>query len=287
MNGTFISLDSQGPQVRYLCGFRNRGHATRRSNPPNYRVNFRSDEPWQDVLGVNLNSQQVHIQHLGNTLANRAGSAGSYSRAAQVRVNNVNRALSGSPMWGSYAANEVYDGNWAERHFPDDANGNIYKAVRDINPPNFDYRTVAAYPSGNYSGDNFVNYGPENKNTYTNSFYKESNVSEDDWTDLIGMLRVMGINGTTEFTESAVRTVINVEQWLTHLAVMSLMGNHESGLNDGHNDDYYMYRGIVDPRFILMHHDLDQILGFGGSHPPTDQIFGMMTHPPRGTPDEA
>jgi hypothetical protein len=284
MNATFISIDASGVSLHYLAGVRNRGHASRRANPPNYRVNFRSDDMWQDVTGINLNSQNVHIQHFGSLLAIRSGSAGSYSRGVQVRVNNANRAVSGSPMFGSYAANEVYDSQWAERHFPNDSGGNIYKAVRDMKPPDFDYRTTAAYPSGNYSGWNFVNLGPEDSRTYTNTWSKETNVSEDDWTDLIGMLRVMGINGTTEFTEPAVRTVINVDAWLTHLAVMCLLGNAESGLNDGHNDDYYKYAGAIDRRFILMHHDLDQILGYQ-SRPTNDQLFGTTTHPPRGTPD--
>jgi hypothetical protein len=284
MNATFISLDAAGSSLHYLVGVRNRGHASRQANPPNYRVNFRSDDMWQDVTGINLNSQNVHIQHFGALLAVRSGSAGSYSRAVQVRVNNANRAVSGAPMFGSYAANEVYDSQWTERHFPGDSGGNIYKAVRDIKPPDFDYRTTAAYPSGNYSGWNFVNFGPDDSRTYTNTFAKETNVSEDDWTDLIGMLRVMGRNGTVEFTEPAVRTVINVDAWLTHLAVMALLGNAESGLNDGHNDDYYMYAGGIDRRFILMHHDLDQILGFN-SRGTGDQLFGSTTHPPRGTPD--
>jgi hypothetical protein len=275
MNATFISVDAAGPALHYLVGVRNRGHASRTANPPNYRVNFRSDDRWQDVTAINLNSQQVHIQHFGSMLLNKSGSAGSYSRAVQVRINNANRALAGSPMFGSYAANEVYNSEWAERHFPEDSGGNIYKMVRDLRPPDFDYRIPSVYGL----------YGAEDKNSYTNTFYKETNVSEDDWTDLIGMLRVMGVNGIEEFTENAVHQVFHVERWLTHLAAMCLMGNHESGLNDGHNDDYYMYRGINDWRFFPMHHDLDQILGFGGSHPPTDGLFGMMNHPPRGSAD--
>ncbi|MCI0746014.1 MAG: lamin tail domain-containing protein [Verrucomicrobia subdivision 3 bacterium] len=290
MNGTFVSLDSSGPSLHYLVGVRNRGHASRTANPPNYRVNFRSDDRWQGVTAINFNSREVHIQHFGSVQAIKSGSAGSYSRAAQVRVNNQNRASSGAPMFGSYAANEVYNNEWAERHYPNDGGGNVYKAVRDLGPPEFDYRTEAAYPSAFYprppspAANNFVNFGPEDSRTYTNTFYKETNVSEDDWTDLIGMVRVMGRNGTDDFTEASVRQVINVEEWLTHLAVMCLMGNAESGLNDGHNDDYYMYSGAIDRRFVLMHHDLDQILGVN-SRPTTDGLFGMMNSPPRGSQD--
>lgn len=47
---------------------------------------------------------------------------------------------------------------------------------------------------------------------------------------------------TEPFTEENVRRVINVEQWLRHLAIMNLLGNSETALNSGYNDDYQMYR---------------------------------------------
>jgi hypothetical protein len=196
------------------------------------------------VTALNINAQNVIMQHFGSVLARKAGAAGANSTAVQVRVNNANRANSGAGMFGSYAANEVNNGEWSEKHFPLDPNGNIYRAVRDIAPPDFSYRG-------------------EDKNAYTNTWFKSSNVSEDDWTDLIAMLRVVGINNATPFTTESVRQVVNVEQWFRHLAVMNLFANGESGLNSGYNDDYYMYRGIDDPRFILMYYDLDQILVAG------------------------
>jgi len=271
MNATFISLDAGGTELRYLCSIRNRGHASRCASPPNYRVNFVSDRRWKGVLGLNLNTRQVHLQVLGSTLAIKAGAVGTHSRAVQMRVNNQNLAQSGSPMFGSYAANEAYGVDWAERHFPLDSGGSIYKQVRDIDPSAFEYRG-------------------EDPNNYRNTYFKETNVSEDDWTDLIGMLSVMGFQfsglgqpNPLPFTDENVRAVINVDQWLTHVALMSLVGNSESGINSGHNDDYYMYRGIDDPRFILMFHDLDQLFGIGGqAYPPEDTIWGATSHPPPG-----
>jgi hypothetical protein len=248
MNGTWISLDATGAEVRYNCGFRNRGHGSRGAG--NFRANFSSDNPWQNVIGLNLNVVQVPIQHFGSVLALKSGAAGAYSRPAQVRVNNANRQ-GGS---ASYAANEAINSEWAKRHFPNDSNGNVYRAIRDIAPPTFDYRG-------------------ENKDLYTNTWFKETNVSEDDWTDLVGMLRVLGLSGTDPFNSNSVAAVVNVEQWMTHLAVMNLMGNNETGLNSGYNDDYFMYRGLNDPRFILMYYDLDQILGQGGSMSANSGIF--------------
>jgi hypothetical protein len=256
MNATFIYIDGSGTDVRYQNGVRNRGNSSRCANPPNYRVNFPADRPVRGMNSLNLNTVQVYLQHFGSTIANKSGAVGPYSRAVRVRVNNVDRARSGSPMFGHYAANEAFNADWAENHFPEDGGGNAYRAQRNIDPSEFDYRG-------------------EEANSYRNTYLKESNVSEDDWRDLIAMHAVMGLNGTVPFTNDTVRQVINPEQWLTHLAVMALMNNSESGLNSGHNDDYSMYRGVNDPRFILVFHDLDQLFDLGGQpFGPTDTIFG-------------
>ncbi len=241
MNGTFISLDGTGVSLHYNADFRNRGHGSRTVNPPNYRVGFRTDDPWKGVSAINLNSVNVHVQHLGSIVARYAGVAGADTIAAQVRINNVNRASGGAGMFGSYAANEVQGGDWAKAHFPLDGAGNVYRVVRDQNGL-FDYR-----------GTNPV--------SYTTTWFKQSNVSENDYSDLIGMLSVVGINNPASFTTENVRQVVNVEQWMRHLALMNLMGNAESGLNTGYNDDYLVYRGVNDPRFILTYYDLDSILG--------------------------
>ncbi|MDB6031503.1 MAG: Spore coat protein CotH, partial [Verrucomicrobiales bacterium] len=254
MNGTFISIDGTGTECHYNVGLRNRGHGSRTANPPNYQVDFRTDDRWKGVGSLNLNAVQVHIQHLGSVLARKAGVQGANTIAAQVRVNNANRAASGSPMFGSYAANEAQDSDFSKAHFPHDPSGNIYRAIRDIAPPDFSYRG-------------------ENKDSYTNTWFKESNASEDDWTDIVGMLRVVGINNTTPFTTENVRQVVNVEQWLRHLALMNLFGNNETGLNTGYNDDYFMYAGLVDRRFLLTYYDLDTILGQGGSLAPNAGLF--------------
>ncbi len=253
MNGTFVSVDGGGTELRYLMGFRRRGHGSRCTDPRNYHLNFRSDEPWKGVSALNLNTVSVHAQHLGSVLARKAGVTGADTIAVQVRVNNANRATSGSPMFGSYAANEMQNSEFAQNHFPNDPDGNVYRAIRDLNG-NFDYRG-------------------EGTNAYRTTYYKESNASVDEWADLIGMLRVMGTGNITPFTAANARAVVNVEQWMRHLALMNLLGNQESGLNTGYNDDYFMYAGVNDPRFVLTFYDLDSILGEGGALPSNSGLF--------------
>ncbi len=265
MNATFISRDGTGTEFRYLTGVRNRGHGSRTAKPNNYRVNFRTDEKWKGASALNLNSQMTWLQVLGSALNLHSGMAGANSRAVQLRVNNANMALVGGTdrTYGSFAANEVVNADWADRHFPDDGEGNVYRVLRDLTPSDFDYRTRAAYPTSR---------GPEDKNSYTNTWFKTTNRTENDWSDLIAMLRVFGLNGTEPFTPEKVRQVIHVEQWMRHLAIMNLLGNSETGLNSGYNDDYFMYRGNVDRRFLLLFYDQDQILGYNGSFSPNAAI---------------
>ena len=259
MNGTALIIDGGGIERHYSVGFRNRGHGSRRANPPNYRIEFRNDDRWKGVEAINLNSQYVQLQHLGSVLARQAGVDGAKTYAAQVRVNNVNRAVSGQPMFGSYACNESQDSDYAARHYPNDPGGDVYRAVRDIAPPDFTYR-----------GTNYT--------AYTNTWFKESNSSENYWDDLIGMLSVMGTGNPAPFTTANARAVVNVEQWLRHFAVMNLFGNNETGLNTGFNDDYFMYAGVNDPRVILTYYDLDTILGQGGSLGPTAGLFSATAN---------
>jgi len=256
MNMTFISIDGAETLTHYLVSVRNRGHGSRFGNPHNYRVGFNSDQPWKGLAALNLNARVTYAQHFGSTLAQKSGADGASSRAVQLRING-GVGPGGVPTFNHYAANEDLGSDWAGNHFPEDGDGNVYKVVRDLPPspyPNFDYR----------NGD---------VAQYQRTYVKQSNTSENDWTDLDAMLEVMGENRTNLFTLERARSVINVEQWLRHLAVMNLMGNNESGLNTGNNDDYYMYRGVTDPRFILVYHDLDQIIGEGGSQPVNGDIF--------------
>jgi hypothetical protein len=263
VNATFISFDGNITECRYLAGIRNRGHGSRNGTPHNYRLGLPSATPWHGVSALNINARTVPAQVVGAVLAQKAGAAGNNSHFAQLRVNNGG-GPGGTPPNSLYAANESMDSDWAGRSFPDNSGGNIYSVVRDIPPPNFDYRG-------------------ETKGSYQNTYFKGSNTSEDDWTDLMGMLQVMGENQTATFTTVRARAVIDVEQWLLHLAVMNLFGNNESGINTGNNDDYYFYRGLNNPRFIMVYHDLDTILGLGGSMSATDgNIFRATCCPISG-----
>ncbi len=261
MNGTFISIDGTGIELRYNVGIRNRGHGTRTGPPNNYHVNFPHSRPWKDVGAISFNCRYTHAQIIGSAVFRMAGLVAAETTPAQLRINGANLAYTGSPMYGVYARLEAFNNDFADKHFPDDPNGNLYTCFRT--------------DGGGQEAD--LRYEGANPNTYRNRYFKANNEAQDDWSDLIHMLDVLNNAPDATYLQD-VGKVINVPQWLRYIALDSLLMNYETGLNRGMGDDYFIYRGTADPRFVLIPHDLDTVLGEGNSRGNIDQsIFSIVT----------
>lgn len=249
-NGTFIATENGKAEVRYNCGLRNRGEGSRNANPPNYRVNVPSDRRWNGVNALNLNSQYTHSQIAGAAIAGSAGLATEQHRRVQLYVNGVERAKAGSPQYGSYVHQEAINADFAANHWPADGNGNLYRAT---------WSSVlnGHYGNLNYLGTNYLVY-------QTNGYTKNSNNSENDWTDLFHLTDVLSNTPNSNYW-AAVQTVADVDEWVRYFAVFSLTGSEETSLGTGYGDDYTLYRGFTDTRFRLVGHDWDTILGQGDS----------------------
>jgi hypothetical protein len=247
-NGTWVSVDANGTEEHHLTSYRRRGAGSRgspTSNPlPNYRVSFASDDRWKGVTGINLNSQYTHAQVAGSVISALAGLQAEYQKPVQVRVNGVNLASSASPQFGSYAQQELPDGDYAQNHFPDDPNGNVYRGS-----------------SGGHTAT--LAYLGTNPNSYISAGYaKTANGAEYDWSDLINLTDVLNNTPDASYV-AAMQARVNVQQWMTYFAVFTLLDSKETSLGIGQGDDYAMYRGLIDPRFQLLGHDFDTILGQG------------------------
>ncbi len=260
MNGSFITIDGLGTELRLLSEFRNRGAGSRSANPPNYKVTIREDQPWKGVTALNLNSRYPHAQLAGASLSARAGLHSEAGRAIQIRVNAVNPASSASPQFGSYFHQEATDSDFAANHFPLDPSGNAYRASSG------GHVATLANIGTNFTG-------------YANAGYsKQSNSGENDWSDLAGLCAAVSNTGLSDAAYAAgVLPVVNVRAWMRYFAVNTILLNRETSLGTGIGDDYSMYRGVTDPRFLLMAHDWDTILNQGDTAPGTftDHIFRM------------
>ncbi|MGC9035452.1 MAG: lamin tail domain-containing protein [Verrucomicrobiia bacterium] len=260
MNGTFIATDDTGTEIRYLCGYRNRGNGTRSATPHNFRVNIPNDKRWKGQQAFNLNTMYTHSQVMGTVMFRKAGLPIEDSIFVRVRVNGADLANSGSPQYGCYVHLEELNTDWAQNHYPLDGGGNLYRCMR-----------VADLK---YQGTNWVNYTINGYN-----YSKQSNKSENDWSDLINLTYVLDNTPDTNWN-AAVSQVIDVLEWQRYFAVMSLVGFGETALgSDGTADDYTIYRGELDARFKIIPHDNDTDFGEGdySRRPPTDSIFRAAT----------
>ena len=242
MNATFIRHDGTTVDARYNVGLRNRGKGSRPKPPNNYRVNFAHDQPWNGVTAINLNSKQPYAQIIGSVLFQRAGLAAGNASATRVRVNGADLSQGDPAMFGAYNYLEVIDSDFADLHLPNDSNGNVYTVRWD----------------GRIQAD--LRYEGDDPAAYRDRYAKNTNVAEDDWSDFLRLVDVLN-NAPAESFLKDVQEVIDLDQWLTFLAFDTLLTNRETSLSRGTGDDYDLYRGVNDPRFIIIPHDMDSILG--------------------------
>ena len=285
MHAAFISMDGLGAEVRYCVDVRNRGAGTRAAHPHNLRVDFPDDNPWRGGTSLALNTRTVHAQVAGNAFFSLAGLPNTFGFAAQVRLNGENLAYPAptgskdSYQFGSYYAFQPYGKEWAEAHLPADPDANVYKAV-------WYFDGVKLSNNGGdlrYLGDDPASYrrayGTNGPTSASGAYSKHTNVSDDDWTDLVQLVKTLDTANDSTYLEE-VRKVVNVGEWLRYFAVNSLVGNMETTLGTGVGDDYWMFSGQTDPRFQVLPHDLDTVLGQGDTGPEYDRSIWRATRLP-------
>ncbi len=245
MNGTFISVDSTGTEIRYNVGIRGRGAGSRDEPPNNIRVNVPSDRLWKDSDDLNFNGRWSMEDVVGHAIFMEAGLPAQFVEAVQVRVNNANLAEgAGYDMFGSYSYLESEASEYVDEHYSQDDDGNYYRGITAARKSDFDYLG-------------------EDADAYRPYYTKETN-KEDDWSDLIALARAFdpALTPDAVFVET-IEALVDVAEWMQFFAVSSLIGNEETSLATGRGDDFVMYRGTEDTRFQLIAHDLDTILGQG------------------------
>ncbi|MBN8459214.1 MAG: lamin tail domain-containing protein [Verrucomicrobia bacterium] len=286
-NASFVAVDGTGTSVRYRAGVRNRGNGSRDNQPQGLNIMFPNDDPWSGISQLNLNTQYTPNQLFGAALFAKSNVPAPQSRAVQVRWNSVNpEAAGGSPSYGFVACNEAWNSDLIDRRFPTDSSGNLYKSMRI-----FQGTTSGGTSIPNGGELNHIVPGPtETKSLvdlYKLNYKKQTNTSEDDWTDLITLTAALakghsGTNYTDPVTwdadyAAAVRSVADVEEWMRWFAVNTMVDNCETNLSNGDGDDFNFYIGANDPRCKLMPYDLDTILGGGDTAgSATASIYRML-----------
>jgi hypothetical protein len=274
MNITMVATDGADTKIRYLGGVRIRGAGTRSRTPPNNRLNVPNDNPWNGLTSLNLNGQFVHAQLMGGAVARKAGLPGADARVVQYRMNGVNPAPVNAPVngsgqgagYGTFIMLQPVNGDLAADLFPDDGDGNVYRAS-----------TGGHNADLTYLGTNPSSYIPR-------GYFKTSNRTENDWSDLMNLTFGFSQVADASFVQT-ISTNLNVREWMTYFAVGTLLNYGETSLFNGIGDDYALYRGMIDSRFVVIGHDFDTVFGQGDTGPnyypinTNASIFTMLNPP--------
>ncbi len=273
-NLTYVTVQSGKTEVRYLCDARIRGAGSRSRTPTNNRLNIPNDNRWNGRTSVNLNAQFVHAQLIGHVVAEHAGLPSEHAYVVQFRINGANPADLTAPVngtgtgdgWGVFLLAKPTDGDLLGDVYPDDSGGNVYRASTGSHDANFPYFT--------------------DPNSYlVRGYYKTSNKTENDWTDLMRLCFAIGQVVPDADYINAISTNVNVLEWMRYFALGSLMNFGETSMFNGRGDDYALYRGSIDQRFQLLPHDFDTVFGqgdTGSAYYPinTNSSIYLMLNPP-------
>ncbi len=289
-NMTFISKRGPDSTVRYRSDMRIRGNSSRSYTFKPLRVSIPNDDKFDGITDFAMNPKASHLQFLGMRLFQAAGLAGDNAMPIELRRNGVESTTSSgsTPDFGKWVRIEQNDGGYTDNHFPLTPGGNVYKKIDNGSSLNYYWRSTGGAtpttPDGLYDG-----------------FSKETNGSENDWTDLttffsvwqtaaqphfptatIGDVAVsnatrqtgIGLWNGTAFTAAeytAVSNVTDMNQFARHLALMTIIQDVETKLSNGVDDDYSIYfrppDGSGNRKMVMMPHDIDTAFNLGDASP--------------------
>ena len=268
INVTFIASEGGRDTVRYRSGIRVRGNGSRSFTPPPMRINIPRENPWNGDTKLNVNSRYSPLQLIGMNLFRSTGLPTPDAKRVQFQINGDNEARNDDTMRGSFVHLEPISDEMIGDKFPANDGGNLYKK-RSANPSRDEKRWGVHF-------EDTVRYNEPNW-YLADDWTKLTNESRGDWDDLQQFVEVMHQAGGADYLEE-VSPIINIAQWTRWFAVMTILNSYETSLSNGIDDDYSMYSGTVDSRFVLLPHDLDTIFGQGDTNSsPRSSIFPMLT----------
>lgn len=259
----FMSLADGSYTERQRCTTRIRGAGSRGSHPRSVRVDFLNAQPWQGNVSVNLNTQYTYLQFIGAQLAHAAGIVCADAKPVQVRFNATNRMSQAAQTGSEWARNygmathvEPINRDFIKHHYPNDASGNLY-TKRGTTSVEWQVASSLAAAPAFYAGAGTSGTGE--------GWEKQNNSSAMNYADLFNFTSAMtaNYNAPTAAYLTNVGAIMDVNQWLRSIAVSTILTNGETNLLNGRDDDYSMYAGVVNPKFHLIFHDMDTILGMG------------------------
>ncbi len=240
---TVIIRDATGTSVRQACGL-----VEKETSPKTFTLSFPPAEPWQGRASVTLSADRPHSQALGAAIFRRAGLPAAAVDTVEVRLNGVNAAAAGAPSYGRFGLREPLDAAWAARQFPAFPAGNLY-LMNDSGP-------------GTHGGLGVKN--PATAANYGDTFFKTAGPAPDDFADIIALTSALSNAPQATYAQD-IGQKADLPQWLRYLALDSLLGNGEPGLQTGRGTDVALYHLPSSDRILLVPGGTRSLLGLGGA----------------------
>jgi len=215
---------------------------------PGFHVRLNSDDRLFGFKMVNLDSQAVDFTCLHERmfmwLAARVGGICYNAREYVMVAQNGKRE-------GICELTQTIDRRFIEEYFPDAADGDLYE-VND---------------SFEWSGSSFdgthtrYQYRGPDKERYRFNFEKRSQEKDDDYAQLIELIRTLDPKETEDRDfEATVEATVDVNQWLRYLALIAATSDWDSiGFTTGKN--VFLYQPPDTGRWILIPWDKDLAWG--------------------------
>ncbi|MBN1419485.1 MAG: lamin tail domain-containing protein [Planctomycetes bacterium] len=224
-------------RIYYDAWVRYRGQSARNCTPRSYRVEFTDERSFRGIRRLFVNGCSVQRQRMGLFTHRSADLPGPRSRWVSLVINGRF-----SPL---HVEVERTDDDMMRRLMHGDDEGNLYRAEHD--------------------GD--LDYRGTNPGQYTDDYVKETNIEEDDYSDVFELCRVFSLPAQEDFIEE-VWGVADVEQWARFFAVQTVISNQEGSIYRDTGDDYFLYFRPSDGRAMLLPWDMDSVF-----QNPTERLF--------------
>ena len=252
--------------VDYRVGIRNRGHGTRHVPPNNYHVAFPHDQSWRGIRAISFNTNYTHVE-----LAARRSIAWRVWPPPTPRPSRSDqRRRTWPPQVSPCTAARMPVSKCIRWRLGrasisrDDPDGDAYKCIPATAP----------------AGGRLCDIWAPARICIESRTSRQTMPVADDWSDLIQLTACSTAHQTPSMCRRSARSSTSRSGCVTCAGFPA--GQCETGHRKRVPEmNTIMYRGVTDPRFVLIPHDLDTILDQGSTHGAVDQsVFTIVTGRP-------
>jgi hypothetical protein len=260
LHGTFIG----DGEVHHLAGIRYRGENSRNLPRKAYRIEFPPEDSFEGIEILNLNASNdvggVEATSLRDFLSADLFRRAGWPYVEEWPVNLYFRGGVRGDLQGQadvdpfYIRKEHFNRDFLSRYFGGSDHGNLYRALD---------------PGGAGSGD--LSYLGQDPNAYAPFYEKHSNRDENDYSDLIELVRAFDPGQTPDAVfEGEMLRLLDVNEWAAFFAIQDFLTNIDGAIQTNNGEDYFLYHVPEDSsrrdrgKWLILPWDLEETFANAG-----------------------